>query len=104
MSASDVHRPKLTRAPRPGMIAPLPERPTCPIPIDREHEFFKPKLPTYDSPIVRTWIDHFNRTHVAFERIDLDGRTQLYLHRVKLHHSHTTIEQWCCTREQRRMA
>ena len=78
------------------------DRPTCPIPINKAHEFFNAPLP-YDSTIVRNWIDHFNRTHVAFERIDLSGKTQLYLHRVQLRHSNTTIEQWCCSSQERRM-
>lgn len=85
-----------------GSAVPLP-RPTCSIPIDRAHEFFNDPLP-YDSVEVRSWIEHFNRTGVAFERIDLDGRTQLYLHRVKLKHSSIHIEQWCCSSRERREA
>lgn len=80
-----------------------PDRPLCPIPIDKVHAFFNVPL-AYDDPDVRSWIEWFRRTGVEFERIDLDGRTQLYLHRVKLKHSSIQIEQWCCSSRERRMA
>lgn len=83
-----------------GSAVPL-DRPTCPIPIDKEHAFFNVPLP-YHASEVRTWVEWFRRTHVAFERIDLGGRTQLYLHRVKLRHSTNMIEQWCCSSRERR--
>ena len=77
----------------------MPPRPTCPIPLDRRHEFLSTTLP-YDDPIVRTWIEHFNRTGVPFERIDRNGRTQLYLHRVRFRYNQAHAESWCCSTKQ----
>ena len=78
-----------------------PPRPTCPIPIDKQHAFFIVPL-AYDDPDVRSWIDWFRRTRTEFERIDLDGKTQLYLHRATLKHSSNQIERWCCSSRERR--
>lgn len=80
---------------------PALDRPTCPIPIDRQHEFLNAPLP-YDDSVLLTWITHFQRTGVAFRRVDRDGRTQLYLHRVRLRFNSTAIEQWCCSTKERK--
>jgi hypothetical protein len=84
------------------VAAPPLARPQCPIPIDKTHAFFNVPLKTSD-PAVRTWETWFRTTKVQYEKITLDGRTQLYLHRVQLKHSNTTIEQWCCSTQERRM-
>lgn len=90
------------RAVRLSVAAPL-DRPTCHIPTDRVHEFFNDWLPT-DSPIVASWVCHFITSGTAFRRVDRNGRTQLYLHRVKLQHNRATVERWCCSaRERERM-
>lgn len=77
------------------------ERPTCPIPLDRVHEFFNVPL-RYDDAAVLSWITHFQRTGVSFRRVDRDGRVQLYLHRVRLRFNSTAIEQWCCSGRERK--
>lgn len=79
------------------------ERPRCPIPVDRLHEFLSTPLP-YDDAVLLTWVQHFIRTGVPFRRVDRAGFTQLYCHRVRLKHNSTLIEQWCCSTKERRQA
>ena len=78
------------------------ERPTCPIPHDRAHEFFNEPLQLED-PILRSWVNHFNDTGIRFRLIRAGLGYQIYLHRVKLKHNSTNIEQWCCSTRERRM-